>query len=206
MGYFSHVPQEPLALARAVGHEPQALPNPHLIFPGQTLYLDKSDGYARLRTQPTGGSDTVRLSPRTRTDSLASLALPTLKTHLIAPFLVEPLVADAATIEQAPRLVATTDQRVLMAAGDRVYARGNPDAPLSTKPGQPAASASSGKPFPERTPLPGRCWVMKPVTWATPNRAQRNHGRNQRRQGRPQARARARHGGHHIHQGRNSRR
>lgn len=77
----------------------KALPNPHLIFPGQTLYLDKSDGYARLRTQPTGGSDTVRLSPRTRTDSLASLALPTLKTHLIAPFLVEPLVADAATIE-----------------------------------------------------------------------------------------------------------
>ena len=115
----------------------KALPNPHLIFPGQTLYLDKSDGYARLRTQPVGGSDTVRLSPRTRTDTLASLALPTLKSHLIAPFLVEPLVADAATIEQAPRLVATTDQRVLMAAGDRVYARGSANAQLSTKAGNP---------------------------------------------------------------------
>ena len=133
----------------------KALPNPHLIFPGQTLYLDKSDGYARLRTQPTGGSDTVRLSPRTRTDSLASLALPTLKTHLIAPFLVEPLVADAATIEQAPRLVATTDQRVLMAAGDRVYARGNPDAPLSTKPGQPRSFRVFRDAIPLKDPVTG---------------------------------------------------
>ena len=133
----------------------KALPNPHLIFPGQTLYLDKSDGYARLRTQPTGGSDTVRLSPRTRTDSLASLALPTLKTHLIAPFLVEPLVADAATIEQAPRLVATPDQRVLMAAGDRVYARGNPDAPLSTKPGQPRSFRVFREAIPLKDPVTG---------------------------------------------------
>ena len=133
----------------------KALPNPHLIFPGQTLYLDKSDGYARLRTQPTGGSDTVRLSPRTRTDSLASLALPTLKTHLIAPFLVEPLVADAATIEQAPRLVATTDQRVLMAAGDRVYARGNPAAPLSTKPGQPRSFRVFREAIPLKDPVTG---------------------------------------------------
>ena len=133
----------------------KALPNPHLIFPGQTLYLDKSDGYARLRTQPTGGSDTVRLSPRTRTDSLASLALPTLKTHLIAPFLVEPLGADAATIEQAPRLVATTDQRVLMAAGDRVYARGNPDAPLSTKPGQPRSFRVFREAIPLKDPVTG---------------------------------------------------
>lgn len=133
----------------------KALPNPHLIFSGQTLYLDKSDGYARLRTQPTGGSDTVRLSPRTRTDSLASLALPTLKTHLIAPFLVEPLVADAATIEQAPRLVATTDQRVLMAAGDRVYARGNPDAPLSTKPGQPRSFRVFREAIPLKDPVTG---------------------------------------------------
>lgn len=133
----------------------KALPNPHLIFPGQTLYLDKSDGYARLRTQPTGGSDTVRLSPRTRTDSLASLALPTLKTHLIAPFLVEPLVADASAIEQAPRLVATTDQRVLMAAGDRVYARGNPDAPLSTKPGQPRSFRVFREAIPLKDPVTG---------------------------------------------------
>ena len=172
----------------------KALPNPHLIFPGQTLYLDKSDGYARLRTQPTGGSDTVRLSPRTRTDSLASLALPTLKTHLIAPFLVEPLVADAATIEQAPRLVATTDQRVLMAAGDRVYARGNPDAPLSTKPGQPR----SFRVFREAIPL------KDPVTGEVLGYEARYLGNAEL--ARSETTEEISDGGHHIHQGRNSRR
>ena len=66
----------------------QQIRNPHLIFPGQKLYLEKKDGYARLRTSP-GDADkeTVRLSPRTRYESLAGAALPTLPPHLIEPFL-----------------------------------------------------------------------------------------------------------------------
>ena len=67
----------------------QSIPNPHLIFPGQTLYLEKVDGYARLSTSRKGAPETVRVSPRTRYDSLAGTALPTLKPHLIEPFLVE---------------------------------------------------------------------------------------------------------------------
>lgn len=114
----------------------QAIPNPHLIFPGQTLYLDKSGGYARLRTSAPGTSETVRVSPRTRSDSLLSTALPTLKPHLIEPFLVEPVVVDASVFERAPRIVATVDERVLMAHGDRAYARGIDAAPLRVAPGE----------------------------------------------------------------------
>ena len=117
----------------------QTIANPHLIYPGQTLYLDKQNGFARLRTSAsgTGSSETVRISPRTRSDSLADTALPTLKPHLIEPFLIEPLVVDEQTLTQAPRIVATVDQRVLMSAGDRAYARGNAANPLNTAPGQP---------------------------------------------------------------------
>lgn len=118
----------------------QAIPNPHLIFPGQTLYLEKIDGYARLRTSRggTGGDpETVRVSPRTRTDSLAGTALPTLPPHLIEPFLVEPLVVDELTFSQAPRIVATVDERVLMANGDRAYARGPAGQPLRLEPATP---------------------------------------------------------------------
>lgn len=117
----------------------QSIPNPHLIFPGQTLYLEKVDGYARLRTSPSGQvpSDTVRVSPRTRTDSLAGTALPTLQPHLIEPFLVEPLVVDELTLQQAPRIVATVDERVLMASGDRAYVRGATGNPLRLGPGVP---------------------------------------------------------------------
>ena len=114
----------------------KAIPNPHLIFPGQTLYLEKDGGYARLRTSRSDVPETIRVSPRTRSDSLADSALPTLKPHLIEPFLVEPLVVDAQVLQQAPRIVATTDERVLMASGDRVYARGDAASPLRTGPGE----------------------------------------------------------------------
>ena len=115
--------------------------NPHLIFPGQTLYLDKNGGYARLRTTPPGASasepSTVRVSPRTRTETLADIALPTLKPHLIEPFLVEPLVVDAQVLQRAPRIIATTEDRVLMASGDRAYVRGDPSDPVRAEAGEP---------------------------------------------------------------------
>lgn len=114
-----------------------SIANPHLIFPGQTLYLDKTGGYARLRSGVPGQPEEVRISPRTRTESLADSALPTLRPSLIEPFLVEPQVVEANVLEQAPRIVATLDERVLMAAGDRAYARGDLVKPLEIAPGEP---------------------------------------------------------------------
>ena len=116
----------------------KAIPNPHLIFPGQVLYLENDGAYARLRTSRSGVPETIRISPRTRSESLADSALPTLKLHLIEPFLVEPLVVDEQVLLQAPRIVATTQDRVLMASGDRAYARAEAASPtLRAEPGEP---------------------------------------------------------------------
>ncbi|MDM0115348.1 LysM peptidoglycan-binding domain-containing protein [Variovorax sp. J22R133] len=106
--------------------------NPHRIYPGQVLYLDKSNGRARLTTRAggSGTGGTIKLSPRTRYESLAGMALPTLRPALIEPFLSEPIVVDQNTLAAAPRIVAGNDDRVIMARGDRAYVRGNPDAPL----------------------------------------------------------------------------
>ncbi len=102
--------------------------NPHLIYPGQKLYLERRDGRASLRTrQASSGAmptDTVRLSPRTRYETLASDALPTLKSHLIEPFLAEPVIVDENGLKTAPRIVAAQENRVLLTRGDRAYARG----------------------------------------------------------------------------------
>jgi hypothetical protein len=129
--------QRPWRWPELWGMNLQALPNPHLIYPGQTLHLEKNGGYARLRTSARSAPETVRVSPRTRSDSLADTALPTLKPHLIEPFLVEPLVVDAEVLQRAPRIVATVDERVLMADGDRAYARGDAANPLRVEPGVP---------------------------------------------------------------------
>lgn len=105
--------------------------NPHRIYPGQQLYLEKIDGRARLRlAQPGDPIDTIRVSPRARYESLADAAIPTLQPHLIEPFLAEPLVLGEGELDRAPRLVGTTDTRVLITRGDRAYARGQIGLPL----------------------------------------------------------------------------
>lgn len=116
--------------------------NPHLIYPGQTLYLDTSNGRARLSLQAVGanGADdtadlpTVRVSPRTRVENLNASALPTLKSHLIEPFLAEPMIVDELGLSAAARIVAAQDSRVLLTRGDRAYARGKPGFELQDEP------------------------------------------------------------------------
>ncbi len=96
--------------------------NPHLIYPGQTLYLDTSSGRARL-TLHGDGIPTVKLSPRIRVDDLADGALPTLQNQLIEPFLSDGIIVDDQTMSSAPRIVAAQDGRVFLTRGDRAYAR-----------------------------------------------------------------------------------
>jgi len=116
--------------------------NPHLIYPGQTLFLDTSNGRARLRMGAASGSDsgsdlpTVRVSPRTRSQTLPASALPTLNSQLIESFLAEPIILDEQGLSAAPRIVATQDSRVLLTRGDRAYARGPAGAELMDDPSQ----------------------------------------------------------------------
>lgn len=103
--------------------------NPHLIYPGQILHLERKDGLARLRLgNPVGsnGDDmaTVKVSPRTRIEPLAANALPTLKPSVIEAFLAEPTIMDAETMQNAPRIVSAQEGRVLLSRGDRAYVRG----------------------------------------------------------------------------------
>ena len=115
--------------------------NPHLIYPGQQLYLERVGDRAFLRARR--GVDgqpgaTIRVSPRNRIEALDANPLPTLQPHLIEPFLTEPLVVDDDTFQRAPRIVALAEQsRVLVAKGDRAYVRGPVDAPLLKAPGLP---------------------------------------------------------------------
>ncbi|KQM77999.1 LysM peptidoglycan-binding domain-containing protein [Xylophilus sp. Leaf220] len=132
--------QRPWRWPELWGMNLEQIRNPHLIYPGQTLYLEKVDGMARLRTSRSGyggEGDTVRISPRTRYESLADSALPTLQPQFIEPFLAEPLIVDEFTLKNAPRLVGALEERVLLARGDRAYALGPTGAPLMREPGQP---------------------------------------------------------------------
>jgi len=98
--------------------------NPHLIYPGQVLVLDKSGGRARLRLAQGGPDGTVKLSPRVRSEALGDGGVPAVPMHLIAPFLNEAVVFSANELERAPRIVAAPEGRVMMGRGDKAYVLG----------------------------------------------------------------------------------
>ncbi len=99
--------------------------NPHLIFPGQVLYLDKTDGRARLRLgQQVGPDGTVKLSPRVRSSALGDGAIPSIPFHLIEPFLTEAVIFQTNELEASPRIVGTQEGRVVLGKGELAYVRG----------------------------------------------------------------------------------
>ena len=100
--------------------------NPHLIFPGQILVLEKVNGRARLRlAQSVGPSGTVKLSPRVRSEPSDSNPLSSVPMHLITPFLNEAVVFNNDALALAPRIVAAQEGRVMLSRGDTAYVRGD---------------------------------------------------------------------------------
>lgn len=109
--------------------------NPHLIYPGQILVLERKNGVARLRVEGAqvtdeAPTDTVRVSPRTRYEALPNGALSTLQPNVIEAFLSEAIIVDEMGLKAAPRIVSTQEGRVMVTTGDRAYARGPSGKPL----------------------------------------------------------------------------
>lgn len=99
--------------------------NPHWIYPGQVVYLDRATGRLRLGT-PTGSGapQDVRLSPRIRSTELDKDAVPTIAAKVIEPFLTQALIIEENELKAKPRIVATPDNHVNIGRGDRAYVRG----------------------------------------------------------------------------------
>lgn len=107
------------------GMNRQQVRNPHLIYPGQILYLIQRDGRAYLSTTAPGGArGDGRLSPRVRGEGADGDAILSIPASDIEPFLIRPLVVDQSTLEASARIVALPDARVYMGRGDSAYVRG----------------------------------------------------------------------------------
>ena len=97
--------------------------NPHLIFPGDEIYLVWVDGKPRLRVRRGDASRTVKLTPQMRIEPL-DRAIPTISLDVIGPFLKGHRVVMPEELQNAPYVVAGGDRHLLSSAGDRLYARG----------------------------------------------------------------------------------
>ncbi|MDZ7812726.1 MAG: LysM peptidoglycan-binding domain-containing protein [Ideonella sp.] len=119
------------------GMNKTAVRNPHLIYPGQILVLERTaDGKAVLRMGRQVGSNSgtgaeagiTKLSPSIRAEPLTLGAIASVPMHLIGPFLTEAVIFDSNELESAPRVVATQAGRMLVSKGEVAYVRGDVDA------------------------------------------------------------------------------
>jgi LysM domain-containing protein len=133
------------------GMNREQIQNPHLIYPGMVLLLDRARGTLSIAGAPSGAqsgaqpgtqpgaqpgapsrpaaggappSGTVRLAPRARAESLAEQEIPSIPPSAIEPFLSRPLVIEPNGLAKAPTIVATEKDRVILAAGNTAYVRG----------------------------------------------------------------------------------
>ncbi|GAB5452969.1 MAG: LysM peptidoglycan-binding domain-containing protein [Halioglobus sp.] len=94
--------------------------NPHLIYPGDELYLVWVDGKPRLRLRR--GRD-VKLHPNMRVTPL-DLAIPVIPLDEIGPWLMNHRILGATDLNNSAYVVAGDQQHLLSAPGDRVFGRG----------------------------------------------------------------------------------
>ncbi|MEO1080849.1 MAG: LysM domain-containing protein [Pseudomonadota bacterium] len=94
--------------------------NPHLIFPGDTIYLTFVDGEPRLSL--TRGRD-VKLTPNMRITPL-DLAIPVIPLDQIAAFLKRHRILEADELERSAWVVAGGQEHLITANGDIIYGRG----------------------------------------------------------------------------------
>ena len=92
--------------------------NPHLIYPGQVIVLDRSGPYLSIGRRIGDG----KLTPKVYSESLDA-AIPSIPMADIEPFLTRPLVFEEEDMNEAGTIVATENQRVISGNGDAIFAK-----------------------------------------------------------------------------------
>lgn len=93
--------------------------NPHLIYPGDVVWLDPS---GRLRLER--GMPTVKLSPQVKSEPIAvqPAGIPSVPYQAIAPLLNRGGVSAPGGLGNAPYILGSSDERLLLGTTDKLYA------------------------------------------------------------------------------------
>jgi hypothetical protein len=106
--------------------------NPHLIYPGQVIVLDRNGlggdpqlKLGKLYSDPTGTKVEPRIYYKSERDAISAIP-----QNVIDPFLSQPLVIEEDQLSGESRVVATEDGRVVAGQSTKIYAKGiTKDAP-----------------------------------------------------------------------------
>lgn len=114
------------------GMNKDAIKDPHWIYPGDVIYLDRVNGTLRIGQPPSASTsaptdlNVIRLSPRTREGRSSHDAVPTIPAGAIAPFLSKPLIVETGGLTDAPTLIGAREGRVMLGKGDTGFVKNLP--------------------------------------------------------------------------------
>ena len=115
------------------GMNKDSIKDPHWIYPGDVIVLDRATGTLRIGGSPaisTGSTSSsgnvVKLSPKAREGHSAHDTIPSIPANVIGPFLSQPLVVEESTLKDAPTLIGAREGRVILGAHDTCFIKGLP--------------------------------------------------------------------------------
>ena len=94
--------------------------NPHLIYPGDVIVLDRVNGQWRMSLE----RPLTRLSPTVRSSPIDPEAIPAIPAGEIEPYLTRPLITGPGGLQGAAEVVAARDAKVIRGEGDVIYVVG----------------------------------------------------------------------------------
>ncbi|MDO8291318.1 MAG: LysM peptidoglycan-binding domain-containing protein [Gallionella sp.] len=122
------------------GLNKDTIKDPHWIYPGDEINLDRTSGTLRIGQADTSkpgvtgvtrdisdSGDTgniIRLSPKVHEDPSAHDAIPSIPANIIGPFLSQPLVIEEDALKDAPVMIGAREGRVVLASHDIGFAKG----------------------------------------------------------------------------------
>lgn len=143
--------------------------NPHLIYPGDVIYLDMSGGNPRLRLGKQK-SGTGKLQPQIYSEAVQQV-IPSIPPNVIEPFISKPLVIEPGSDEGTARIVATQEDRMLVGNGDEAFVSGIPDASIEKwhvfRPGKPLKDPDTGAVIAHEAFFLGHASLIRPGEPAT---------------------------------------
>jgi hypothetical protein len=104
----------------------EEIKNPHWIYPGDLIVLDRSGAEPRLSLVKgdQGNLPTVKLSPGMRTTEISDAGIPPIPIRVIHPFLSQPRVVPHGALDDAPFILGSNTDRYVLGTGDDAIATG----------------------------------------------------------------------------------
>jgi hypothetical protein len=142
----------------------EQIKNPHLIYPGDVVYLDRSGANPRLRVGKSVSS-TAKAQPQVYSEPSRD-AIPSIPPHAIEPFISRPLVVEVGQMVSPAMIVATQEERIMMGSGDVAFVSGVADDKVLNwsvyRPGKPLNDPETGEILGYEAFFLGSARLMKP--------------------------------------------